>query len=1120
MSKKPAALKVHQLAKELGVSSKDIVARCQAEEIPDIVNHLSPVSVGLALTVREWFAGAAQANAEAASATAVLDEAPEPSSSAVDAEPRAKSGKATKAAKSAAASSSDAASSDVTSTESAESSESADAGSSRTIAKRATKKVAAQPVEQPAARAPEKAADQSPEVVAEPKTAAPTATAAGTTAPNAPVAAADAASASPTVASTALRASGVVVPAEAKPAASAVVSSAAAATTTAPAAGSGATEPPQTGAAPEAPAPLPPPTAPAKPRMLAGLSSRMTLRTDSKSSGATSSSAASSAAPAARAPSAPSTGPSGSPASTPRSAPTSTPMTSRPAAAAPSVTGSTTSAPSGTRTGGAGDQPTASARRVITAPPPPPASLAKPAEAPPVMNIPSRPSIVGPVGPQLSSREKTKLSGPQLIRVEQADNLPTPPPMRRVGPGTAGPGAGGPLGRPGTGTGAGGRPDARGRAGISGSRTGRAGNSARVGFGAQDLRDRQARLDGSSGFMRSHRQPVGRGGSSTSSGGGQRVERRPGEVQQIHVAEPLTIKELSAATGVKAVDIIKKLFLGGTMATINSAIDREKAIETMMEFDIDLVVDEAKSAAEIIEERFKDRERLDERRRAPIVTILGHVDHGKTSLLDRIRSTNIAAGEAGGITQSTRAFTVPVKSGDVNRVVTFIDTPGHEAFTNMRARGAKVTDIVVLVVSAVDGVMPQTIESINHAKAAGVPIVVALNKIDRPDANEATIRRTLGQLAEHGLNSVEWGGETEVVKTSATRGDGIQELLEILDYQAELLALTADFKGNARGTVLEASVEEGRGPVARVLVQEGCLKKGDFIVIGRGYGRVRDIINDRGERITEALPSTPVAISGVDELPDAGDKAFVVASLRAAEEAAEERRRIDRERELAAPKITLDNIFKHLEKQGKKELALVVKADVQGSVEALKGMLAKLPAEEVTISVKSASAGGINEGDVTLASATNAIIVGFNVTSSGKARQMAESKGIEIRMYEVIYDLIDDVLKAAKGMLAPELKLEVLGHAEVRQVFKISKVGAIAGCYVTDGVVERNAQIRVTRDGIVVEKDRRLEQLKRFKDDAKEVRAGQECGMKIVGYDDIKVGDVLECYKTVEVRRS
>jgi translation initiation factor IF-2 len=598
------------------------------------------------------------------------------------------------------------------------------------------------------------------------------------------------------------------------------------------------------------------------------------------------------------------------------------------------------------------------------------------------------------------------------------------------------------------------------------------------------------------------------------------MERKPGEVQQVHVAEPLTIKELSAATGVKSSDIIKKLFLGGTMANINSAIDREKAIEIMMDFDIDLIVEEAKSAAEIIEERFKDRERVDERRRAPIVTILGHVDHGKTSLLDRIRSTNIAAGEAGGITQSTRAFSVPVKAGNVDRVVTFIDTPGHEAFTSMRARGAKVTDIVVLVVSAVDGVMPQTIESINHAKAAGVPIVVAMNKIDRPDATEANIRRLLGQLAEHELNPVEWGGTTEVIKTSAIRGDGIQELLEMLDYQAELLELKADFGGMARGTVLEAAIEEGRGPVARVMVQEGRLKKGDFIVIGRGYGRVRDIINDRGERITEAFPSTPVAISGIDQLPDAGDKAFVVESIRAAEEAAEERRRIDRERELAAPKITLDNIFKHLEKAGRKELALVVKGDVQGSVEALKAMLAKLPTEEVVVSVKSASAGGINESDITLAEATKAIVVGFNVTSSSKARQMAESKGIEIRLYEVIYDLIDDVTKAARGLLAPELKLEVLGHAEVRQVFKISKVGAIAGCYVTDGVVERNAQIRVTRNGIVVEKDRRLEQLKRFKDDAKEVRAGNECGMKIVGYDDIKAGDVLECYKTVTVQRS
>ncbi|MFM7260878.1 MAG: translation initiation factor IF-2 [bacterium] len=761
------------------------------------------------------------------------------------------------------------------------------------------------------------------------------------------------------------------------------------------------------------------------------------------------------------------------------------------------------------------ESPSAPARRVITAPPPPPANLVASPSAAPVMNVPQRPSIVGPAGKQLESKEKTKLSGPQVVRVEQADNLPTPPPMRRVGPGMGGPGAGG-SGPRGTG-----RPEVRARGDIGVSRMVRAGEAARIQFGAQDLRDRQARLQGSSGFMRSPRQPVtGRGPGFAGPGSGQRAERKPGEVQQVHVSEPLTIKELSAATGVKAADIMKKLFLGGTIATINSSIDREKAIEIMMEFDIDLIVEEAKSAAEIIEERFKDRERVDERRRAPIVTILGHVDHGKTSLLDRIRNTNIAAGEAGGITQSTRAFCVPVKAGEVDRVVTFIDTPGHEAFTSMRARGAKVTDIAVLVVSAVDGVMPQTVESIQHAKAAGVPIVVAMNKIDRPDANEANIRRLLGQLAENGLNPVEWGGDTEVIKTSATRGDGIEELLAMLDYQAELLELKADFGGMARGTVLEAAIEEGRGPVARVMVQEGRLKKGDFIVIGRGYGRVRDIINDKGERVTEAFPSTPVALSGIDELPDAGDKAFVVESIRAAEEAAEERRRIDRERELAAPKITLDNIFKHLEKQGRKELALVVKGDVQGSVEALKGMLSKLPTEEVAISVKSASAGGINESDVTLAEATKAIIVGFNVTSSGKARQMAESKGIEIRLYEVIYDLIDDVTKAARGLLAPELKLEVLGHAEVKQVFKISKVGAIAGCNVLDGVVERNAQIRVTRDGIVIEKDRRLEQLKRFKDDVKEVRAGMECGMKIVGYDDIKAGDVLECYRTVTVSRS
>ena len=1089
MSKKPAALKVHQLAKELGVSSKDIVARCQAEEIPDIVNHLSPVSAGLALTVREWFANA---GGGAATATATAD-APAHASTddAVGTEADGDAA-ASKTAKRPAAKKA---------TVAADNAAEVPQEATRAVAKRATKKstggeVAAETPSptQTSTQAPAQAPNQAPTQVS--AQASDATSSRGTGAKHAgPILTPDASSSSPV----------------ARPDASSAGS-----TTDTP-----STTPRATPASPRVAA-----SAPTSTEVSATPSS--SAASGAASSGAAASGAAASGTPTASVPPARSStfripaGLSAKP--VPRmdgAKPSASPSSSPSAASGSGLTSASDGR--GAQGGGSATSP-AQPRRVITAPPPPPSSMTDTSGASPVMNVPSRPSVVGPVGPQLSLREKTTLSGPKVIRVEQADNLPTPAPMRRTGTGGVG-GAGGARGRTGgagTGSGPAGRPDAR-RGGIGASRTGRAGDSARVAFGAQDLRDRQARLDASKGFMSSHRGSTGRGpsmGGGGGGGGGQRMERRPGEVQQIHVSEPLTIKELSAATGVKAVDIIKKLFLGGTMATINSAIDRVKAIEMMMEFDIDLIVDEAKSAAEIIEERFKGRERVDERRRAPIVTILGHVDHGKTSLLDRIRKTNIAEGEAGGITQSTRAFCVPVKSGDVDRMVTFIDTPGHEAFTSMRARGAKVTDIVVLVVSAVDGVMPQTVESIQHAKAAGVPIVVAMNKIDRPDANESNIRRLLGQLAENGLNPVEWGGDTEVIKTSATRGDGIEELLAMLDYQAELLELKADFGGMARGTVLEASIEEGRGPVARVMVQEGRLKKGDFIVIGRGYGRVRDIINDKGERTTEAFPSTPVAISGIDELPDAGDKAFVVESIRAAEEAAEERRRIDRERELAAPKITLDNIFKHLEKQGRKELALVVKGDVQGSVEALKGMLSKLPTEEVVISVKSASAGGINESDVTLAEATKAIIVGFNVTSSGKARQMAEAKGIEIRLYEVIYDLIDDVTKAARGMLAPELKLEVLGHAEVKQVFKISKVGAIAGCNVLDGIVERNAQIRVTRNGIVIEKDRRLEQLKRFKDDVKEVRAGMECGMKIVGYDDIKAGDVLECYKTVTVARS
>lgn len=764
----------------------------------------------------------------------------------------------------------------------------------------------------------------------------------------------------------------------------------------------------------------------------------------------------------------------------------------------------------------------------------------------PVMNVPTRPDVITPAGPMLQQPTKSKLSGPKVIRVENPDVLPTPrakgprtgsQPIARGGP-RSGRGAGAPGGdmmdipmgptRGGRGGGAPAGPGSSRRNKRRSASAGETGRSGRVASGGgegedrpfnwreQDLLERERRLNRAGGFFKQAR----RDNLKRSTGGGHRASTAAESGGKVKIAEPIFIKDLSAATGIKAADILKKLFLAGKRVTINSSIDAETAVELMLEYDIELEVAEQKTAEEQIEQAFVERTVVDERPRSPVVTILGHVDHGKTSLLDRIRNANVAAGEAGGITQATSAFQVPVRVEDSSRLVTFIDTPGHEAFTEMRSRGAKVTDVVVLVVAADDGVMPQTIESINHAKAAGVPIVVALNKIDKPEATDNNIQRILGQLAEHELNPVEWGGSTEVIRTSAIKNEGIQELLEILDYQAQLLELKADFGGVAQGTVLEAQMQEGRGAVANVLVQQGKLTKGDFVVVGRAYGRVRDIVNDHGQRIEEAGPSMPIAFSGISAVPDAGDKFYVVKSLKEAEAAASERFAQERQRELATERITLDNIFQRLADSQRRELPLVLKTDVQGSLETIKASLSKITHDEIAVSIKHAAVGGVNESDIALAEAAGAIILGFNVTASAKARKAAEAKGVDIRFYDVIYDILDDVKRAAEGLLAPELKLEVLGHAEVREVFKVSKVGMIAGCYVTDGVVERNAQIRVTRNDIVIEKDRRLEQLKRFKDDAKEVRAGQECGMRIVGYDDIKVGDVLECYKTLEVRRS
>ncbi len=587
-------------------------------------------------------------------------------------------------------------------------------------------------------------------------------------------------------------------------------------------------------------------------------------------------------------------------------------------------------------------------------------------------------------------------------------------------------------------------------------------------------------------------------------------------VREVEIPESIAVSELAQRMAIKGNEVVKVLFNMGAMVTINQIIDQDTAALVVEELGhVAKPVSEAAMDEQLLADEIEASEEGDAVARPPVVTIMGHVDHGKTSLLDYIRRTKVAADEAGGITQHIGAYSVKTDKGKIS----FLDTPGHAAFTAMRARGAQATDVVVLVVAADDGVMPQTVESINHAREAGVPIIVALNKIDKPEATDANIQRILGQLAEHDLNPVDWGGSTEVVRVSALKEQGIQELLEVIDFQAQLLDLQADAAGPAEGSVIEAQLEEGRGPVARVLVQQGQLKKGDFVVVGRAYGRVRDIVNDRGQRIDLAGPSTPVAVSGIDSVPDAGDRFYVVQSQRDAEAAANERRHLERERDLSREKVTLDNIFQKLSESGRKELPLILKADVQGSVETIRATLEKISNEEITIAMKHAAVGGVNDSDVALAETAGAIILCFNVTAPGRIRKLAEERGVDIRFYDVIYDLTEDVTRAAEGLLEPEHKIEILGHAEVRDVFRISKVGMVAGCYVTDGTIQRNAQIRITRDEIVIEKDRRLEQLKRFKDDAKDVRAGQECGMKIDGYNDIQVGDVLECYKKLEVRR-
>ncbi len=581
------------------------------------------------------------------------------------------------------------------------------------------------------------------------------------------------------------------------------------------------------------------------------------------------------------------------------------------------------------------------------------------------------------------------------------------------------------------------------------------------------------------------------------------------QVREVAIPETITVSELAQRMAIKATEVIKQLMQLGQMVTINQVLDQETAA---------IVVEEMghkprlQSADDLEQALLAEATEplTDEKPRPPVVTVMGHVDHGKTSLLDYIRRTKVAAREAGGITQHIGAYRVKTDHG----TVTFLDTPGHAAFTAMRARGAQATDIVILVVAADDGVMPQTKEAIEHARAAKVPMVVAINKIDKPEADPDRVKNELAALE---VVPEEWGGDTQFVPVSAKTGQGIDELLEAILLQAELLELTAPTQGSARGVVIESRLDRGRGPVADILVQAGTLKRGDAVLCGEQYGRIRAMFDENGRQIKEAGPSTPVEILGLSGVPNAGDDLIAVKDEKIAKQIADLRAEKSRSKKLAAQQAAkLDEVFSRMEEGEVVDLNIIIKADVQGSLEALRDSLTKLSTEKVRVSVISGGVGGINEGDVNLAMASNAIIVGFNVRADAGARKLAEEKGVELRYYSVIYDVIDDVKKSIRGMLAPEMKERIVGIAEVRQVFRHPKFGQIAGCMVKEGVVRRNLPIRVLRDNVVIFEGQ-LESLRRFKEDVAEVKAGMECGIGVKNYNDVREGDQIEVFERVEV---
>ena len=580
---------------------------------------------------------------------------------------------------------------------------------------------------------------------------------------------------------------------------------------------------------------------------------------------------------------------------------------------------------------------------------------------------------------------------------------------------------------------------------------------------------------------------------------------------KVMIPDEISVGELASRMKKTGAEVVKCLMKNGVMASLSQLIDFDTAAIIAEEMGCKV---EKEVTVTIEEKLIDDHEDKPEDLvpRAPVVVVMGHVDHGKTSPLDTIRNTSVAAGEAGGITQHIGAYQVQVKG----KPITFLDTPGHEAFTSMRARGAMITDIAILMVAADDGIMPQTVESINHAKAANIPIIVAINKIDKPEANPD---RVMQQLTEYGLVPEEWGGETICCKVSAKKNIGIDNLLEMVTLTAEMEELKANPNRAGQGTVIEARLDKGRGPVATLLVQNGTLKQGDIIIAGTAVGRVRTMTDYKGARLTQAGPSVPVEIAGLSEAPEAGSPFFAVADERMARELVEQRKAEARAK-AAAPvqKVSLENLFDQIQAGERKELALIVKADVQGSVEAVKASLEKLSNDEVNVKVIHGGVGAINESDVMLAASSNAIIVGFNVRPDAAARDGAIRQNVDMRMYRVIYDCIDEITAAMKGMLAPKFREVVLGHAEVRQTYKVSSVGTVAGCYVQDGKIVRNCSVRVVRDGIVIHEGA-LASLKRFKDDAKEVAENYECGLTVEKFNDIKEGDIIEAFTMEEIPR-